>query len=350
MRERASRSKSRCHNEECTKQYLVLPFVQLLGYDPKDPEQVAAEHSADFSDKYKNRVDYLLKADGVAAIALECKSCGCDLKEDRGQIKSYFNALSGGRIGGLTNGLDYEFFIDSVEQNKMDDEPFLSFSLKSFAKGAIRADEIETLEYLGKAKFDADHIGATARRRLLKEDLVRSFVDELRSPSDELTKLFLDRADQKWISKKAMEHTYRGLMKAAIEEALTRQIWNRIQAQYQLDASVRAKEGISPGVETTDRELYVFSYCLRRLAFLARDDALFQEIEKVGYKDYASKFVVFYEKATKGRLFEFYEGDDGRDRVVFPNDLGEFEIEDDLEQLDEPLLTMFKTRVRELNS
>ena len=67
---------SRCHNEECTKQYLVLPFVQLLGYDPKDPEQVAAEHSADFSDKYKNRVDYLLKADGVAAIALECKSCG----------------------------------------------------------------------------------------------------------------------------------------------------------------------------------------------------------------------------------------------------------------------------------
>ena len=71
---------SRCHNEECTKQYLVLPFVHLLGYDPKDPEQVAAEHSADFSDKYKNRVDYLLKADGVAAIALECKSCGCASK------------------------------------------------------------------------------------------------------------------------------------------------------------------------------------------------------------------------------------------------------------------------------
>ena len=76
---------SRCHNEECTKQYLVLPFVQLLGYDPKDPEQVAAEHSADFSDKYKNRVDYLLKADGVAAIALECRVgheciCGCCLQ------------------------------------------------------------------------------------------------------------------------------------------------------------------------------------------------------------------------------------------------------------------------------
>lgn len=84
---------SQCHNEECTKLYLVLPFLQLLGYDPNDPDQVAAEHSADFSDKYKNRVDFLLKADGVAAIALECKPCGWDLKEDRGQLKSYFNAL-----------------------------------------------------------------------------------------------------------------------------------------------------------------------------------------------------------------------------------------------------------------
>ena len=79
--------------------YLVLPFLQLLGYDPNDPDQVAAEHSADFSDKYKNRVDFLLKADGVAAIALECKPCGWDLKEDRGQLKSYFNALQGSRVG-----------------------------------------------------------------------------------------------------------------------------------------------------------------------------------------------------------------------------------------------------------
>ena len=143
--------------------------------------------------------------------------------------------------------------------------------------------------------------------------------------------------------------TYRGLMKSAIEEALTRQIWSRIQAQYQLDASVRAQQGTSPGVVTTDRELYVFGYCVRRLAFLARgDDVLFQAIEKVGYKDFATKFVVFYDKATKGRLFGSYEGEEGRDTVVFPNEIGEFEIDDDLELLDEPLLTIFKTRVREL--
>jgi hypothetical protein len=338
---------AQCPNEECTKLYLVLPFLRILGYDPNDPDQVVAEHSADFSDKYKNRVDFLLKANGVDAIALECKPVGADLKDDRGQLKSYFNALSGGRVGALTNGLDYEFFVDSVDPNRMDEEPFLSLSLRVVADGGLRADEIETLQQLSRERFDAEHIGSQARQRLLKEDLVRSFGNELRSPSDELCKLFLQRANQKYIRKKAMESTYRGVMKAAIAEALTRQVWSRLQTQHQHDVSVRATEGIETTIETTDRELYVFGYSLRRLAYLVQDAELFREIEKISYRDFASKFVVFYDKARQGRLFDFYEGDEGRDRFVFPNELGELEV-DNLEQIDQPLLTIFKTRVREL--
>jgi hypothetical protein len=338
---------SQCANEEQTKLYLVLPFLRLLGYDALDPSQVVAESSADFSEKYKNRVDFLLVVNGAPAIALECKPCGADLQNDRGQLKSYFNALSGGRVGALTNGLEYEFFIDSAEPNRMDDEPFLLLNLKSLVNGAMRTDEIETLERLTRARFDADHIVEQARQRLLKEELVRSFGDELRSPSDELIKLFLQRANLMYVRKKAMESTYRGVMKAAIAEALTRQVWNRLQVQHQMDVSVRAKEGNSSAIKTTDRELYVFGYCQRRLAYLVQDNMLFREIEKVGYKDLTSKFIVFYDKTSKGRLFDFYEGDEGRDRFVFPNGLGEFEV-DELEQVDQPLFTIFKTRVREL--
>jgi predicted type IV restriction endonuclease len=171
----------KCGNEEQTKLYLVIPFLRLLGYDAGDPSQVVAESSADFSDKYKNRVDFLLIANDAPAIALECKPCGWDLKGDRGQLKSYFNALSGGRVGALTNGVNYEFFIDSLEPNHMDDEPFLSLNLQSLTNGAMRADEIDTLERLTRAKFDADCIIEQARQRLLKEELVTSFGEELRS-------------------------------------------------------------------------------------------------------------------------------------------------------------------------
>ena len=338
---------SKCTNEEQTKLYLVIPFLRLLGYDAGDPSQVVAESSADFSEKYKNRVDFLLMANGSSAIALECKPCGWDLKGDRGQLKSYFNALTGGRVGALTNGTDYEFFIDSLEPNHMDDEPFLSLSLKSFTNGAIRTDQIDALERLTRASFDADRIIDEARQRLLKEELIRSFGDELRSPSDELTRMFLQRANVMYVRKKAVESTYRSVMKAAIAEALTRQVWSRLQVQHQMDVSVRAKEGVSPAIETTDRELYVFGYCQRRLAFLVQDERLFREIERVGYKDLSSKFIVFYDKTRQGRLFDFYEGDEGRDRFVFPDGLGEFEVHD-LAQIDQPLLTIFKRRVREL--
>jgi hypothetical protein len=138
-------------------------------------------------------------------------------------------------------------------------------------------------------------------------------------------------------------------MKSAIAEALTRQVWSRLQVQHQIDVSVRAKEGASSTVETTDRELYVFGYCQQRLAYLVQDDALFREIEKVGYKDLTSKFIVFYDRTRQGRLFDFYEGNEGKDRFVFPNGLGEFEV-DNLQQIDQPLVTIFKTRVRELAS
>lgn len=39
-----------------TKQFLVLPFLNLLGYNVFDPNEVMPEHHADFSDKYTLRV------------------------------------------------------------------------------------------------------------------------------------------------------------------------------------------------------------------------------------------------------------------------------------------------------
>lgn len=43
-------SAERCTNEESTKMFLVLPFVNFLGYDDRNPHEVCPEHAADFSD------------------------------------------------------------------------------------------------------------------------------------------------------------------------------------------------------------------------------------------------------------------------------------------------------------
>ena len=79
------RRKPSCASEEACKQGMILPFISLLGYDVFDVNEVNPEHSADFSDKYKNRVDYAILRNGEAVMAIECKQT-VD-KADRGQLR-----------------------------------------------------------------------------------------------------------------------------------------------------------------------------------------------------------------------------------------------------------------------
>ncbi|MET0427084.1 MAG: hypothetical protein ABW026_01170, partial [Microvirga sp.] len=89
----------RCLSEESTKLFLILPFIAALGYDDRNPDEVCPEHSADFSEKYKNKVDFAILKDLNPVIAIECKGCGTTLKDERGQLRSYFNAAPTVKMG-----------------------------------------------------------------------------------------------------------------------------------------------------------------------------------------------------------------------------------------------------------
>ena len=77
----------RAQNEEATKQFLIIPFLQLLGYDPLDPDDVIPEADASFSDKFKNRVDYAICKESVPVIAVEAKKVGSSTEANRGSSK-----------------------------------------------------------------------------------------------------------------------------------------------------------------------------------------------------------------------------------------------------------------------
>lgn len=51
---RAVELSPRCTNEESTKLFLILPFLNTLGYDDRNPHEVCPEHHADFGEKYKS--------------------------------------------------------------------------------------------------------------------------------------------------------------------------------------------------------------------------------------------------------------------------------------------------------
>ncbi len=143
--------------------FLVLPLLTFLGYDVQNPDEVCPEHGADFSEKYKNRVDYVILKAALPVIAIKCKTVGLPIKDERGQLRSYFNAAPTVKMGVISDGLIYAFYADTDEPNMMDQNEFLSVDLREVAKGKIE-DSVEVgLKSLQKNTFDPENIGTEAK-------------------------------------------------------------------------------------------------------------------------------------------------------------------------------------------
>jgi hypothetical protein len=91
----------------------------------------------------------------------------------------------------------------------------------------------------------------------------------------------------------------------------------------------------------------VLNYVKQRLAFLVKDEAMFREIENIGFRDYQGKFVIFYKRERKGRMLDLVEGEAPRLRITFAE--GGEASGDTVStlQLDGPLLAIFAKRVQE---
>jgi hypothetical protein len=335
-----------CSNEESTKLYLVLPLLGLLGYDYSNPYEVYPEHIADFDPRQPNKVDLAILKDGQPIIAIECKKVGADLVDARGQLRSYFNALPATKLAILTNGILFEFFVDSAESNVMDEEPFLTLDLEIVAQNGVSDDVLENLAQMTKATFSADTIAELAHVQLVKKRLRTAFVEEANVPSEDLCRLFLQKVGLRNVRKAALDRHYAPMIKTAFSEALVLPLAERLRAEGGDADGVRQA---AQRIVTSERELSMFNYVRRRLAFLVADEAGFNAIESVGYKDYVGKFAVFYDRPQKGRLFDYIEGANGFDKFIFPEPYGEI-VTNNILDIDEPLRAIFTARVREMGS
>lgn len=337
--------KSACKNEESTKLYLALPFLRLLGFDYSNPLEVYPEHDATFDAHQPNKVDLAVMRDGEPVIAVECKRVGADLRQARGQLRGYYNALPSTKLAILTDGVVFEFFVDSEQPNLMDEEPFLTLDLEVIAKNGAGGDVVEMLAHMTKEAFNPDTIAELAHVQLVKKRLRISFLEEANAPSEDFCRHFLSKAGLRNVRKAAIDRYYAPMIKVAFNEALVVPMVDQIRNGHQ-DGTLGEPD---PRVVTTERELALFNYIRRRLAFLVKDEAAFRAIEGVSFKDYLGKLVVFYDRERKGRLFDFVEGANGFDKFVFPTPYGEI-VTNNMLDIDEPLRAVFLARVREIGT
>ncbi|CEF54633.1 type I restriction endonuclease [Acetobacter ghanensis] len=348
----------RCTNEEATKLFLVLPLINFLGYDTMNPDEVCPEHNADFSDKYKNRVDFAILKENAPVIAIECKSLGAELKDDRGQLRSYFNAAPTVKMGVITDGMVYEFYADSDEPNMMDSNAFLSFDLHDIAKGKIEDSVVDGLKSLQKSNFDPENIGAEAKRKLIFQNLVQQIEELAKEPTDAFVRLLLQGIGLSNIRSKAMAD-YTVLTKSAFGEFINLRILQRLdlpakdkEPEKPLVATDAVKSDADPNKDPeiipSEIEIEVFEYTKKRLAFLSDTDELFAALDAIEFKDYKGKFVVFYGKERAGRLFDLYECKDAKYKFDFGEGSGGEIVTNSLADIDRPLIAVFKERVGDI--
>lgn len=355
----------RAQTEAATQQYLIIPFIQMLGYDPLDPDEVIPEAHASFSDKFRNRVDYAICQDGHPVIAIECKKVGTLSEANRGELKGYFNAVPSVKLGILTDGLVYQLFTDTGLENMMDDEPFAVVDLDQAAREQVGETELDALMRLRKGTFDPANVGADARRNIYLGTYVEVLGRTFGTPDERFVKTMLDLAniDGRRTTRMVEEHT--PIIRDAAQALLDRLILARVGFADRKDlvkmaaesppAAVPA-EAAAPapadetGVVTTETELEVYTYVRQRLPFLiAGDEELFQRLRHLQPIDYKTVFSVYYKQERKGKLFNFWEGKEPRYRFEFVAlGPGNTLQTDNLSEIDTNLLAAFKQRVQEL--
>lgn len=356
----------RAQTEAATQQYLIIPFIQLLGYDPLDPDEVVPEAHASFSDKFKNRVDYAICLGGQPVIAIECKKVGTLNEANRGELKGYFNAVPTVKLGILTDGLTYQLYTDTGLENMMDDEPFAVIDLNQAAREQVGETELDALSRLRKGTFDPANVGADARRKIYLGMYVEALGRTLSNPDERFVRALLDIAniDGRRTTRMVEEHT--PIIRDAAQSLLDRLILARVGfadrkdlVKMPAETAAAAMPTEAPavdaapeesGVVTTATELEVYDYVRRRLPFLiAGDEELYQRLDNLRPVDYKTVFSVFYRQERKGKLFNFWEGKEPRYRFEFVALGPGHQVQtDNLSDVDTNLLAAFKQRVQEL--
>ncbi len=267
---RANRVMASIETEEACKNAFVMPFLNALGYDVFNPDEVVPELVADVGMKKGEKVDYAIKKDGKVIILVECKWSGKALAiEHAAQLFRYFT-VTDARCAVLTNGLVYQFYTDIDEKNKMDKHPFFVFDIRDFDES-----HVEELKKFSKPAFDIDNVMGSAATLKYSNQIKAVLAEQLLKPSDEFVRLLASRIYEGRMTQsvrdqfaKIVQSSFAEFIRERVSERLKNALRGEVQPVVEATpASVVAAE---PDVVTTDDEREAFQI-IRAIARQAVD-------------------------------------------------------------------------------
>ena len=256
--------------EEATKNALIMPFIQALGYDIFNPKEVVPEFIADVGMKKGEKVDYAIKQNDDVIILIECKQANSDLNEANiSQLYRYFTTTNA-RIAILTNGVSYRFYSDLEEPNKMDQKEFLELDMTN-----IRENLLDEVKKLKKEQFDLDRMLSTANELKYTSEIKKVLMAQFEDPNDEFVKLFFNITNPGARFVPSAKKHFKKYVSKAFQQFIRESVSDRLRSALQKeDEQVESEDYESDnedipvkndGIVTTEEELEGF-YIVRAIA------------------------------------------------------------------------------------
>lgn len=318
LKQTAERVAGRLDTEEATKMSLVVPFLRELGFDPFDPDVVVPEFTADVGTKKGEKVDYALKQDGRIIMLIECKTARTNLNEAHfGQLFRYFSVTEA-RVGVLTDGLEYWFFSDVDEKNKLDNRPFYRFSILEYNDA-----DLKQLEQFTSRSFDPNQFDETASLLKYTTLLKNEIRQELSSPSEDLIKFFASKVYSGRLTTNAKEmfaplvyNAFNDIIREIVNSRLTHALSqvnseNTKRAETDCDAPIDEPEPVG-GIVTTEQEREAF--------FIVKSIARkYVDPDRISLRDQKSYCNVLLDNTNRKPLVRFFF-DNYPQRIQFGKD------------------------------
>lgn len=343
LSERVEKLKDQIHTEEATKTALVLPFIQMLGYDVFNPLEVVPEMVCDIGTKKGEKIDYCILKDDEPIMLMECKHWKQDLTLHDNQLLRYFH-VSKAKFGVLTNGIVYRFYTDLVTPNKMDEVPFLEIDLTN-----LKESYITELRKFSKPYFNLDEILSSASQLKYMSELRAIIKEEFRTPSADFVKHFGKQVYSGVFTTKITEQ-FTPLVVRAISSYINEIISDRLTAaikgeqkqaaeetQTETPSEAAVDDAKDGRMVTTEEELE--AYRIVR-AILAKDI----DVDRVFYRDALNYFTVIIDNSNRKNVCRLYLNSPTNKKLVVTSDTGEefvvkIERIDDLYKYSDQLIT-----------
>lgn len=246
---RAAEQGAHLQTEEATKNALVMPFINALGYNVFDPLEVVPEFTADVGIKRGEKVDYAVMREGRPILLVEAKAITVDLdRAVMSQLFRYFS-VTDAKVALSTNGIRYHFFSDLDTPNRMDQKPFLELDLAD-----LRSNVVERLQHLTKDDFDEDRLLETAGELKYRGQVKKWLAKQLTDPGDELVRLVASQVASGRLTK-AVRELFERITREAFSELVKDRVRDRLRDALSRAGSEEVAGAAPPeGSETSDSE------------------------------------------------------------------------------------------------